>query len=190
MLTLSIRHQLSIGLVLALVIAVTRGHHFASIVNLPDASWAIFFLAGVYVNARWFAAVLFVEAALIDFAAVTWGGASGYCISPAYVFLLPAYLALWFAGRWYAHRYAVVLQNLLPLVASLAFGVSACEILSSGGFYFFSGRFAEPTLAEFGGRLMIYFPLSLQPVVFYTTVAALIHIAVMVSRRHASTAVG
>ena len=40
------RTQLLIGLALALLMAMTRGQHFATL-NLPSASWAVFFLAGV-----------------------------------------------------------------------------------------------------------------------------------------------
>ena len=49
---LSTRNQLLIGLALAVLMAITRGHHFAT-VNLPSASWAVFFLAGVLLKPRW-----------------------------------------------------------------------------------------------------------------------------------------
>lgn len=53
MLTLSTRYQIIIGLVLALFMVITRGHHFASLQNVPSASWAVFFLAGVYLRSAW-----------------------------------------------------------------------------------------------------------------------------------------
>ena len=43
---LSTRTQVLIGIALALLLAITRGNHFATL-NLPSASWAVFFLAGV-----------------------------------------------------------------------------------------------------------------------------------------------
>ena len=46
MIKLSPRAQLAVGIALAVLMAMTRGQHFAS-VNLPSASWAVFFLAGV-----------------------------------------------------------------------------------------------------------------------------------------------
>ncbi len=47
MLILSKQTQIVIGLVLVLLMAVTRGHHFATLNHLPGASWAVFFLAGL-----------------------------------------------------------------------------------------------------------------------------------------------
>lgn len=47
------------------------------------------------------------------------------------------------------------------------------EILSSGGFYFLGGRFADPTLAGFVPRLIDYFPLTLESTLVWTAVAVL-----------------
>ena len=52
---------------------------------------------------------------------------------------------------------------------------AVCELFSSGGSYFFSGRSAEPTLAEFAGRLVTYFPRYLQSLAFYVGIAAVVH---------------
>jgi hypothetical protein len=54
-------------------------------------------------------------------------------------------------------------------------GALICELFASGGFYFFSGRFAETSLLEFGGRLLKYFHGSLQSVTFYVGIAAMVH---------------
>ncbi|NOX09105.1 MAG: hypothetical protein GXP22_06405 [Gammaproteobacteria bacterium] len=161
---------------------ITRGHHFASLHDLPGASWAIFFLAGVYLRSAWALAGLFALTWLLDFSAYAWGGGSRFCFSPAYVFLLPAYSALWLAGHWYARQYQFEWRTLLPLVISVLLGAFACEVFSSGGFYFFSGRFAEPTLAEFGVRLLRYFPGYLQSLAFYVGIAAMIQGLFLVTR--------
>ena len=58
MLNLTTRQQISIGLALVVMMLLTRSHHWASIHSLPDASWAIFFLLGVYVRALWVVPVL------------------------------------------------------------------------------------------------------------------------------------
>ncbi len=175
MLNPSSRARLLIGLGLVALVAATRSHHFATPYNLPDASWAVFFLAGVYLRSPWLLAGLLAEAALVDFAAVTLGGVSSFCVSPAYVFLLPAYSALWLAGRWYAGHHRFAWSTLLPLVGALLLGTVACELLSSGGFYLFSGRFADTSLSGFGARLVTYLPGSLQSVAFYVAPAALVH---------------
>ena len=168
--------QITLGLALALLMAVTRGHHFAAIDALPAASWAVFFLAGLYFRPAWAFVAFIAEAALLDFAGMTWDGVVNLCGSPAYGFLLPAYGALWLSGRWLASRTELNSHNLVPLVASVLVGTAACEILSSGGFYYFSGRFAEPTLAEFGSRLVTYFPGDLQSTAFYVAIAAALHL--------------
>lgn len=184
MLTLSNRNQILIGAVLALLLIATRGQHFATLHNLPGASWAVFFLAGIYLRPMWILPALLAFVWGLDFAPHLLSGASlaeivnggrAFCLTPAYVFLLPAYGALWFAGRWYAHQYRFEWRTLLPLGAAALAGAAVCELFSSGGFYFFSGRFAEPTLAEFAGRLVTYFPRYLQSMAFYVGIAAVVH---------------
>lgn len=182
MLTLASRHQLLIAALLLLLVVATRGHHFATLVSLPGASWAAFFLAGVYLRSPWALPGLLALTWGLDFAAYTWGGASGFCLTPAYLFLLPAYASLWLAGRWYARQHSFEWRTLLPLAAALLAGATLCELFSSGGFYFFSGRFAEPTLAEFGVRLVKYFPGYLQSLAFYVGIAAGLHALIGLAR--------
>jgi len=177
MLTLSTRSQVAIGLALVLLMIITRGHHFASLQNLPGASWAIFFLAGVYLRSAWPLLGFFALSWLLDFAAYTWGGTSGFCLTPAYIFLLPAYSALWFAGRWYANQHQFAWRTFMPLSLSIVVGLSLCELFSSGGFYFFSGRFEETTLVEFGSRLVQFFPMYIESFVFYIGIAMVVHAA-------------
>ena len=172
---LSVRNQLTIGAGLVLLMILTREYHFSSLHSLPGASWAIFFLAGLYLRAIWPLAGLFILTWALDFSAFTWGGASSFCLTSSYVFLLPAYSALWYAGSWYARRYQFEWQTLLPLSLSLMTGAAVCELFSSGGFYFFSGRFEETTLIEFGQRLVQYFPNYVGSLVFYIGIAVAIH---------------
>ena len=175
MLILSNRNQLIIGLLLTMMMVLTRSEHFATLQNLADASWVVFFLAGVYLRSAWPLLGFFALSWGLDFAAYTWGGVSDFCITPAYVFLLPAYASLWLAGRWYSKHYQFAWHTLLPLAASVMAGLVLCELFSSGGFYFFSGRFAETTLIEFGERLMRYFPFSAESFVFYIGIVSVIH---------------
>ena len=175
MLTLSVRNQIIIGSVLALLMMATRGQHFSTLELLPGASWAVFFLAGFYLRSNWSLPGFLALTWLLDFAAFTWGGSSGFCLTRAYVFLLPAYGALWLSGRWYAAQYRFEWQTLMPLVFAVVAGSIVCELFSSGGFYFFSGRFVDTTFAEFGTRLVTYYPSYLQSLAFYVAIAALLH---------------
>lgn len=168
------RSALAIGLSLALLMAVTRSHPLATLLHLPDASWAVFFLAGAYLRPLWVFPALSALAGVSDYVAIGWLGVSDFCVSPAYGLLLPAYGTLWFAGRWYAGRHRYTLSTLVPLAGSVIIGAMVCEVLSGGGFYLFSGRF-EPSLAQFGNRLARYFPMSLASMVFYTVMASIVH---------------
>lgn len=185
MLTLSKNKQLLIGLLLVTLLIVTRGHHFASISHLPSASWAVFFLAGVYLRPVWVLPVLFAVAGGLDVAAVTWGGVDNFCVSPAYPFLIPAYASLWLAGRWFATTYKLAWSNLLSLATSVLAGSVLAHLFSSGGFYYFSGKYADPTLVEFGQRSVKYFPSSLGTLLFYVGVALLVHVVFKLASRNA-----
>ncbi|PTN07833.1 hypothetical protein [Nitrosomonas aestuarii] len=173
------RHQIVIALMLVSLMIITRGHHFSSLHNLPGASWAVFFLAGIYLRTVWPLVGFLALSWWLDFAAYTWGGASGFCLTPAYVFLLPAYAALWLAGRWYAGQHQFALNTLLPLSLSMVTGLILCEMFSSGGFYFFSGRFTDATWVEFAGRTLNYFPMYIESFLFYTGVAIVMHAALV-----------
>jgi hypothetical protein len=175
MLQLTERNQTTIALLLFLLMLVTRGHHEISPVHLPDASWAIFFLAGLYLKPRWLFAAFFILAAGMDYVAITWGGVSSFCVTGAYFFLIPAYGALWFAGRSYNTGSNLSFRDLLPLAVYALAGTLACELISSGGFYFFSGRFVDTSIAEFAGRLVSYLPSNLFNQALYLGFAALVH---------------
>lgn len=179
MLKLSLRNQLIVGTVLALAMIATRGQHLASLHALPSASWAVFFLAGVYLRPLWVGPALLALAGALDFIAITYNGVSSFCVTPAYGMLVPAYGSLWLAGRWYAGRHRDQLATLLPLAASALTGFVVCQLFSSGGFYFLGGRYPDPTLAEFGDRLLQYAPHSLENLALYLGVAAVVHAAIV-----------
>ena len=177
MLTLSKSNQILIGVVLTLLIIATRGHHFASINVLPSASLAVFFLAGLYLRPMWVLAGLLALCAGLDYSAITVGGVSSFCVTPAYGFLLPAYSVMWFAGRWFAKHYSFSSKALLPLLGSVTTAAIVSELFSSGGFYFFGGRYAEPTFAVFGERLVKYFPHQIEGIAFWLCTAIALHVA-------------
>ncbi|HEY5993060.1 MAG TPA: hypothetical protein VIU46_00500, partial [Gallionellaceae bacterium] len=140
------------ALVLAVALAAltwaTRGHHFMSLTHLPDASWAVFFLIGFYLRQRVMLPIFLAQAALVDYLSITHFGVDDYCVTSAYVFLMPAYSALWLAGRWYAAHYQFNVRTLPSLAAAVVAGTFICELISSGSFYFLGGRFADTSLQE------------------------------------------
>lgn len=178
MINLSKRNTVILALVLSVVMWATRGHHVAALTHLPDASWAIFFMLGFYFRSRVVLPLFLAQAALVDYVAITQFGVNAYCVTPAYAFLLPAYSALWLAGKWYAARYQFQVRSLPLFAAAAVVGSAVCELISSGSFYFLGGRFADTGLAEFASRLLRYFPANLENVALYLGLAALIHILI------------
>lgn len=175
------RHQFLLGLFLVALMAATRGQHFA-VLSLPDASLAVFFLAGVWLRPAWAFPVLFGVSALIDAVAVGWAGVGAACITPAYALLVPAYGALWAAGRWYTARHRLAWSTLAPLAGAVAAGGILSEIFSTGGYYLFSGAFAAPTFQGVIAGVLKYLPATLIHLAFYVGLAAAAYLAFALHR--------
>ena len=170
---------------LALLLLATRAEHFGSALNLPDASKAVFFLAGFYFA---FGAVangvrragfwgLIALAVAIDFISFWLSGReTALCLSPSYPFLLPAYGVLWFGGRWLAGRLQAGGQFALSAVAAWAVAGSISYLLSNAAFYWLSGRYAEPHVAEYLARLSQYFVGFVTTPALYLVAAAALHL--------------
>jgi hypothetical protein len=182
---LPVSRPLPVAVALAALMLATRSHHFATPMHLPDASWAVFFLAGALLPGWRPLAALLGLAALVDYVSITFGGVSAYCVSPAYVALIPAYGALYAAGHWYARDHRAALSTLPRFGAAALVGATLCELLSSGAFYVFSGRFADLALAEFGARFVRYFPQALSGIALYLGAAAIAYgVFAALPRRH------
>ena len=147
---------------LAALMAATRFHHFGSAVSLPDASFAVFFLGGLYLArlARASVAafiVLIFEAGLIDYFATSVQGVSDYCMTSAYWFLVPTYGSLWLAGRWFALRHTMEGRGLAGLALTAWAASSFAFVFSSAAFYLFSGHFAGMSAVEYASRVTQYY---------------------------------
>lgn len=183
---LQVRTQWWIAAALAVLMVASRGAHLPALHVLPPASWAVFFLAGLYLP-RWAFAAFFALAFALDLHAIYVMEVSSYCFTPAYVWLVPAYGALWWAGRLYARHHRDAWATLLPLALAVFVGALAGELFSGGSFYLFSGRFVEHTWAEYAQQFSAYFPYTLGTTVFWVAVAALVHgsFAAVQHRAHA-----
>lgn len=160
---------------LALLMAATRMHHFGSGLHLPDASLAIFLLAGVLVASPLLFGALMIEAAALDYTAVTQLGVDNYCITPAYWFLVPTYGVLWFAGRYYAKHHQNSLRG-LGLFSIIAFAaVSLAFLISNGSFYAFSGRYPGMGLVEYSTQVAQYYVPYVSGAVVYLIPAVIVH---------------
>lgn len=158
--------------VFAAVMVATRYFHFgAPPLFLPDASLAIFFLAGLYMRRAIVFPALLIVAGVIDYLAINVGGVSDWCFSPAYWFLIPTYAGLWFGGRYCAANHALSLQSLLRLGTVLLVASSAAFVISNGSFYLFSGRYADMSWAEYTSAVMKYYAPYMASAFIYTGVA-------------------
>lgn len=175
------RHFIERFLPLALLMLATRFHHIGSAWHLPDASWAVFFLGGLYLRRAAFG-LFAVEAVAIDFAFFAMGG-STYCLSSAYPFLLPAYAALWFAGerlsRFTEHnmRFFAVAACYWWAAASVAY------LLTNGSFYWLSGKAAESSLSGYIQNASIWYSAFVTRPMLYLIVAAITHAAFVQMQR-------
>lgn len=172
--TCSPRAQTFIGLGLMAFMLATRFHHFGDALHLPDASWALFFLAGFYLSPGWLIALL-LQAVAIDAAAIGWMGVSDYCLTPAYAGLQLAHLALWAGGRWLSRHASEDLAGLGRLAASAVAATALAFVISNGAFYWFGGRVTEPGWAQFGQTFVDYAPGFFASTLTYLAVAALLH---------------
>ncbi|MGE0116298.1 MAG: hypothetical protein AB7T07_15610, partial [Steroidobacteraceae bacterium] len=148
--------------------------HFGTDIKLPDASWAVFWLTGALTLKRWWPALLMLACVAVDYFVIA-GGVSAYCFTPAYPFLLPAYLSLWAMGRWSRTQLPVNSRSLLNLALSVLLGVTACFAISNLGFYLAAGYFAQLPASLYAQAVLRYWPNFLQNTTMYVGVGLLIH---------------
>ena len=181
--------------VLALVMIATRSTLLRDhLFPLPDASWAVFFVAGFYFStgsrehlyglfSRSLGMASFVLlmalAVLIDYVVISAQGMGfwqHYCVSPAYWFLLPSYAALWIGGAFLrAHYRGLHAREFGLLVASALVAASVCFVISNGSFYWIS---ASVPMRSFGGwieNLGDWYRPFVQTTLAYVAFAAIVH---------------
>lgn len=180
--------SIAISILLAALMAATRFNHFGSAFSLPDASYAVFFLGGLYlakmarVSAIVFIALL-LEAGLIDYYATSIQGISDWCMTPAYWFLIPTYGSLWLVGRWVASRPAIQShtaenKGLMMLALATWAASSFAFAFSNVTFYLFSARFSDMSAIEYASHVAQYYVSYVSVALLYIACAVGIHIAV------------
>jgi hypothetical protein len=157
----------------------------ASFAYLPDASWAIFFVVGFYFSSASVIAFFLAQAFLIDYLVVSKLGIGQSCFTIAYAFLLPAYLSMWFAGKWVAKRYALNLSGFKNFLLAAVSGVFVCEVISSGSYYFINVP-GQASFAEFASRIVQYLPYALEITLAYLFTALVMHLVVTAAYQKAA----
>ncbi len=137
------------------LMALTRFHHFGDALHLPDASLAVFFFAGFYRKTSFFVFLLGL-AGLIDTLAIA-NGTSAWCVSPAYLFLIPTYAVMWLTGRYCARFKSLNGTELALSMGLLMLATTVAFIISNGSFYLLSDRYDTLALSSYIAATAGYF---------------------------------
>lgn len=144
--TLSLNQKLAVAALIAFFMLLTRGSHVLTAVSLPDASVALFLLGGLLLGrAAWFA-VFFILASVIDFGAAALDPLQAFCLTDGYWGMIPAYGAMWLAGRWLANRADAF--ALLPYAAASMLSTVIAFVISTQTYYLYSGRYPNNGVLE------------------------------------------
>ena len=171
----------ALGAVLAVLVTVTHSQHFATQLHLPPATWAAFFLGGFYLSRLSLLAVGLLLVAAIDFVAMTWGGVTEATFVPAYLFMVPAYSVLWWAGRRFARLYTPRWST-LPYFALSLTSILAAEFFASGSFYLLMNPQGVISPMGLWIYLVTWLPETLQSFFFWMAPATLLHAVITVLR--------
>lgn len=153
---------------LTILMALTRSDHFGSAISLPDASLAVFYLAGIFTGGVMSLGILLAEAALLDYVAITHWNVSDYCISPAYIFLIPTYATVFLAGHW-SKKYTSFKTSDVSIQLVLLFASATIAFfISNGSFYWLSGKFPDLSIVEYAERVAKYYPAYVSSTLIYS----------------------
>lgn len=168
--------QSLILLALMVLMMATRFHHFGTMLHLPDASMAIFFVAGFYLAGTVALPILLLEAGVIDYIAISMAGVSDFCVTPAYSMLVFAYGALWYGGAFFARKfYKPSLSAVLPAALIAVASCLVSFLISNGSFYWMGGRYTDPNFAQFVERFFQYMPSFVSVSMAYIAAFGVVH---------------
>lgn len=170
--SLSLKHRLWVLVGLVVAMAATRMSHFGTAALLPDASLAVFLLAGVMGLSVGCLGMLMAAAFGIDVLSAQTATEAGWCMTPAYFGLIPTYALLWGAGRWLARRHA---DFPAAMSAGVALGaIGAAFVVSNAFWYGLSGTLGDMGVAAYALAVAKYFPPYLGSAALYLVPAWLI----------------
>jgi hypothetical protein len=167
MFLLDARSERLVALLLAVLMAATRIHHFGVGTIAPDASTAVFFLAGLMLaSPLWL--ILFAALAIgLDAVALGLVGVADACMTVGYWLLFAGYLALWYAGRLGRDIEKLDVLKSAKLLLFAAGGTAVFFVLSNVGYYYGGGFDESMGAAEYISRVQRYFPMYLVTTLAY-----------------------
>jgi hypothetical protein len=157
-----------VALSLVLGIALTRIPGLFSF-QLPDASLAAFFMGGFGLARTRSFGWLLLAAFLADWVAFQTGSAPWSCVTPAYVFLVPAYGLVWGAGRLARSCGLPGYRWLAGAIFHAVLGVTAAFIVSNAAYFAFTAEAAATGGLAYAEAVIRYFPAYLGDTLFYLT---------------------
>jgi hypothetical protein len=173
---------------LVALILITRTNSSTATIYTPDVTLAAFFVAGLWAPSAFVFAVLFAAAALADQVSFMLG-VSAWCFTAAYVFLVPTYACLMYAGYVCRNADFFKLAGAAKLTVYFVVAVIAAYLISSYSFYFLSGRLTSATsVIEYQNGLTQHFPNYIGWASMYTVLALAVASAVRLTSRTRASA--
>jgi hypothetical protein len=164
---------------LTVLMAVTRIEHFGINQIAPDASTAVFFLAGLLIsNPLWLLAFL-VEALALDAAAIKVVGVDPACITFGYFMLIPAYASLWLAPRFLRENFKFDVLGFGKLAFACVAGIAGFFLFSNIGYYVGGGFYSSMGFEEYTRRVVRYFPYYLTITLLYAAAGVAISVVAL-----------
>lgn len=162
---------------LAVLMVITRSGHLGTPWSLPDASWAVLYLAGFYFGRewRWALPLLICTAFAVDFVVIRDFGVSSYCVTAAYACNVVAYSLLWLGGSWLRRGYRHDPYDLMRCAASLGIAASLCFLVTNGSFYWLGGRVADPSVGGWWRNFTDWYPGFVGVTFLYVGIASVLH---------------
>jgi len=180
MFVLEARSERIAVLALTVLMAATRIEHFGAGQIAPDASTAVFFLAGLLIgNPLWMLALL-GEALLLDLTAIKVVGVEAVCVTVGYGMMIPAYGALWLAARPVRANDRLDLFGAAKLVCACSAGVLGFFLFSNLGYYLGVGFEGSMGVEEYVRVVVRYFPPYLSSTLLYSAIG--VALAVLAAR--------
>lgn len=157
MFALTAKNERFVALALAALMMVTRIHHFGVGIIAPDASTAVFFLAGLMLANPLYILAFSVLAIVLDMVALGPVGVADACMSSGYWLLFAGYGALWLAGRAARPIARLDAGSAARLLVFVSIGVGVFFVLSNAGYYLGSD-WASLSMMEYTQRVSRYLP--------------------------------
>ena len=173
------------ALLLVALMAATRVHHFGVGAIAPDASTAVFLLAGLLLANPLWALALMAEATLLDLFAIKTIGVEAVCVTLGYGLIYPAYASLWLAGRWQRNAATLDFVAAGKLICATVAGVFGFFVFSNIGYYIGGGYADTMGAAEYSARVARYFSYYFTSTLGYAAAGVAL---VLIARRLAARA--